>query len=100
MARVLITGCSSGFGFEAAMTFRSRGDEVFAGVRSLEGTAIDALRAVGVAPVIIDVTDEVSVERGVARILSGGAIVGPKRGEYENVLSRREREGPTRSVGG
>jgi NAD(P)-dependent dehydrogenase (short-subunit alcohol dehydrogenase family) len=33
MANVLITGCSSGFGFETALTFARRGDRVLATVR-------------------------------------------------------------------
>jgi NAD(P)-dependent dehydrogenase (short-subunit alcohol dehydrogenase family) len=74
VARVLITGCSSGFGFDAAKTFQSRGDEVFAGLRSLEGSAVEDLRAAGATPVLIDVTDDISVERGVAQVLAGGAV--------------------------
>lgn len=74
MARVLITGCSSGFGFEAAKVFQSRGDEVFAGVRSLDGPSVIELRSAGATPVMVDVTDEVSVERGVAHVLAGGSV--------------------------
>ncbi|MDC0678428.1 SDR family oxidoreductase [Sorangium atrum] len=74
MARVLITGCSSGFGFEAAKTFRARGDEVFAGVRDLSGRTVGELRELGVTPVVIDVTDDVAVERGVTQVLAAGPL--------------------------
>jgi len=74
VARILITGCSSGFGFEAAKTFSSRGDQVFAGVRDLGGASIAALRAAGATPVVIDVADDVSVERGVAQVLASGPL--------------------------
>jgi NAD(P)-dependent dehydrogenase (short-subunit alcohol dehydrogenase family) len=74
MARVLITGCSSGFGFEAAKTFRARGDEVFAGVRDLSGRTVGVLRELGVTPVVIDVTDDVAVERGVTQVLAAGPL--------------------------
>lgn len=74
MSRVLITGTSSGFGFEAVKTFRSRGDEVFAGVRDLGGRSVDELRAVGATPVLIDVGDDVAVERGVAQVLADGPL--------------------------
>ncbi|WP_437523750.1 SDR family oxidoreductase [Sorangium sp. So ce726] len=74
MARVLITGCSSGFGFEAAKTFRARGDEVFAGVRDLSARTVGELRELGVTPVVIDVTDDVAVERGVTQALAAGPL--------------------------
>lgn len=74
MARILITGCSSGFGFEAAKTFRARGDEVFAGVRDLQTESVAELRARGVTPVVLDVSDDVAVERGVAQVLAGGPL--------------------------
>jgi NAD(P)-dependent dehydrogenase (short-subunit alcohol dehydrogenase family) len=72
MAVVLITGCSSGFGLEAALAFARNGDTVCATMRNLakadtlkkraadEGVEID-LEA-------IDVTDDASVAKGLAAV--------------------------------
>ena len=73
MAVVLITGCSSGFGLEAALAFAARGDVTVATMRNL-GKA-DELReradAVGVEVEIeqLDVTDESSVSTAVAGVI-------------------------------
>lgn len=46
MANVLITGCSSGFGFESALAFARRGDRVFATMRDPgSGAALEAAAA-------------------------------------------------------
>jgi NAD(P)-dependent dehydrogenase (short-subunit alcohol dehydrogenase family) len=72
MAVVLITGCSSGFGLEAALAFARNGDVVCASMRNLdradhlwkrvadEGLDIDVER--------IDVTDAASVDAGIATV--------------------------------
>ena len=70
---VLITGASSGFGRDTAETLARAGHRVFASMRDLagrNGTHVDALRAKGIAVVELDVTDEASVERGVAQVLA------------------------------
>jgi NAD(P)-dependent dehydrogenase (short-subunit alcohol dehydrogenase family) len=70
MAVVLITGCSSGFGLEAALAFARRGDTVCATMRNLDKA--DALRkraadeGVDVDLEALDVTDETSVQAGLA----------------------------------
>ncbi len=68
MGCVLITGCSSGIGLEAAAAFGERGDTVLAGVRREESMSAVTDRCVGLAvePVLLDVTDRSSVERVVA----------------------------------
>jgi len=72
MAMVLITGCSSGFGLEAALAFARRGDTVCATMRDL-GKA-DALRTraadegVEVDLEAMDVTDDASVARGIVAV--------------------------------
>jgi len=69
MAVVLITGCSSGFGLEAALAFARRGDTVCATMRNL--TKADALRkraadeGVEVDLEALDVTDDMSVAKGI-----------------------------------
>jgi NAD(P)-dependent dehydrogenase (short-subunit alcohol dehydrogenase family) len=73
MAVALITGCSSGFGLEAALAFAGRGDVTVATMRDL-GKA-DALRTraeaaqVDVEIAQLDVTDESSIASAVAGIV-------------------------------
>jgi NAD(P)-dependent dehydrogenase (short-subunit alcohol dehydrogenase family) len=74
MARILITGCSSGFGLAMATDFAKRGDVVFAGLRNDVGTAAQILREAGAIPVAIDVLDPISVERGGATVLAEGPL--------------------------
>jgi NAD(P)-dependent dehydrogenase (short-subunit alcohol dehydrogenase family) len=72
MATVLITGCSSGFGLEAALAFARRGDTVCATMRNL--AKADALRkraadeGVEIDLVALDVTDDASVATAIAEI--------------------------------
>jgi len=74
MSSILITGCSSGFGLLTALEFARSGDEVYAGVRSVESA--DQLRAraaeqqLDVNVVTIDVLDPACVEACVAQVLS------------------------------
>jgi NAD(P)-dependent dehydrogenase (short-subunit alcohol dehydrogenase family) len=70
MAVVLITGCSSGFGLEAALAFAQAGDTVVATMRNL-GKADDLRKraadlGVEVDLEAIDVTDDASVAAGIA----------------------------------
>ena len=53
---VLITGASSGIGFQAARDLARAGHTVYAGARRVE--RMRPLRALGVAPVALDVTDQ------------------------------------------
>ena len=68
MGCVVITGCSSGIGLEAAAAFGQRGDTVVAGVRRSSSLAVVAERCDGLAvtPTLLDVTDPSSIERIVA----------------------------------
>ena len=78
MANVLITGCSSGFGFEAALVFARHGDRVFATMRN--PAAGDALRraareerlAVDVLP--LDVGDRASIDAALAAVAEAGPL--------------------------
>jgi NAD(P)-dependent dehydrogenase (short-subunit alcohol dehydrogenase family) len=54
MADVLVTGCSSGFGFLTALEFARQGDRVFAGVRSQTNTLRDAAAAEGLELTVLD----------------------------------------------
>src|SRR6266849_3485445 len=70
---ILITGASSGFGRDAAETLAHAGHRVFASMRNIadrNGPHAEALRAKGIHVVELDVTDDASVERGVAEVLA------------------------------
>ncbi len=77
MARsALITGCSSGFGLETAISLAERGWQVYASMRDTSrSTALDQ-RAAGsgvtarITVVQLDVTDLASVERAVGEVLA------------------------------
>lgn len=67
--KILITGTNSGFGRMFTETLLSKGHTVIAAMRDVEGRnaeAAAALREAGAHVVEIDVTDEASVEAGVA----------------------------------
>ncbi len=79
MSTVLITGCSTGFGKLAALTFARQGHTVFASMRNLDkaGPLQAAADAEGlkVAIVQLDVNDAASIGRAVAEVTTeAGAI--------------------------
>lgn len=71
---VLITGCSSGIGYDAAQGLRERGWRVFASCR--KQVDCDRLRAMGFDTPRIDYEDEASIESGLAEVLAatGGTL--------------------------
>lgn len=64
---ILITGASSGIGFDAAEAFARQGHRVYAAARRVE--RMEPLKALGVVPLRMDVTDEASLEAGVRTVL-------------------------------
>ena len=79
MAVVLITGCSSGFGLEAAIAFAERGDTVVATMRNLGKAETLRKRAADAGVEVhleaLDVTSDESVASGVATVIGRhGAI--------------------------
>lgn len=81
MPSVLITGCSTGFGLEAAASLGRRGWQVFATMRNLDKRAdLDArMRADATGPwelLPLDVTDQASVDACVKEVLAitGGTL--------------------------
>ena len=64
---ILITGASSGIGFDAAEAFARQGHRVYAAARRVE--RMEPLRALGVVPIRMDVTDSASMEAGVRAVL-------------------------------
>lgn len=71
---ILITGCSSGIGYDAALGLRARGWRVFASCR--KPVDCDRLRAEGFESPQIDYTDAASIESGLAEVLAatGGRL--------------------------
>jgi NAD(P)-dependent dehydrogenase (short-subunit alcohol dehydrogenase family) len=71
---ILITGCSSGIGYDAAQTLRQRGWRVFASCRQQRDC--DRLRAAGFDAPRIDHTDTASIEAGFAEVMAatGGTL--------------------------
>lgn len=66
---VLITGCSSGFGELAALTFADHGHRVFATMRTPEKSAALNARA-DITQLALDVSDSASVEAAVAQAIT------------------------------
>lgn len=71
---ILITGCSSGIGRDAALTLHARGWRVFAGCR--RAADLERLRAAGPEPVHLDYADAATLRSGVAHVLeaTGGRL--------------------------
>lgn len=67
MKVILITGASSGIGFDAARALARQGYKVYAAARRVE--RMELLREDGVVPVRMDVTDEASMRAGVDAVL-------------------------------
>lgn len=71
---ILITGCSSGIGYDSAVTLRARGWQVFASCRAEADCA--RLRAEGFDSPRIDYEDGASIESGLTEVLAatGGRL--------------------------
>ncbi|WP_092498228.1 SDR family NAD(P)-dependent oxidoreductase [Meinhardsimonia xiamenensis] len=75
MARsILITGCSSGIGRDAAMTLKARGWQVFAACR--KEADCEELRSMGLSAPRLDVDDPASIGRALDEVLAatGGRL--------------------------
>ena len=64
---VLITGASSGIGYDTAVLLAKQGHKVYAGARRLQ--KMEKLKAYGVTTIELDVTDEASIEKAVNTVL-------------------------------
>ena len=76
---ILVTGASSGFGRDTALTLTASGYRIFAGVRDPGGrnrAVANELRGKGIESVDLDVTSETSVNAALAVVLgkSGGKL--------------------------
>lgn len=65
---VLITGASSGIGHAGALRLQKAGFVVYAAARRLE--RMEDLKANGIIPLAMDLTDEASMSAGVSRIMA------------------------------
>lgn len=74
MRSILITGCSSGIGYDAAHGLRARGWRVFASCR--QAADCERLRAEGFESLVLDYSDEASIDAAVADVLdrTGGTL--------------------------
>ena len=64
---ILITGASSGIGYNAAGTLARQGHRVYAAARRLE--LMEPLKSLGVQVIRMDVTDEESMQEGVRKVI-------------------------------
>ena len=64
---ILITGASSGIGYDTAVRLAGEGHKVYGAARRVE--RMEPLREHGVVPLKMDVTDEASVVAGVAAVI-------------------------------
>lgn len=71
---ILITGCSSGIGYDAAHTLQKRGWQVFA--TSRQEADCERLRAEGLDSFTLDYADEASIKAAVSQVLerTGGTL--------------------------
>ena len=71
---ILITGCSSGIGYDAAHGLKARGWRVFAACR--QQADCDRLAAEGLETVQLDLADPASIEAALAQVLhaTGGTL--------------------------
>jgi len=71
---ILITGCSSGIGYDAAQGMRARGWRVFASCRQAQDC--DRLKGEGFDSPLIDYSDAASIKSGLAEVLAatGGTL--------------------------
>ena len=65
---ILLTGASSGIGYDTAIALAEQGHKVYAAARRIE--RMEPLRQYGITPLRMDVTDEQSMQDGVQTILS------------------------------
>lgn len=74
MAIILITGCSSGFGLEAALAFARRGDKVYATVRNtsqcIELEQLASAESLDIHPRLLDVSRSATFADFVAQLVA------------------------------
>ena len=64
---ILLTGASSGIGYDTAVALAQQGHKVYAAARRVD--RMEPLRQYGIVPLKMDVTDEASMQKGVKALL-------------------------------
>ena len=64
---ILLTGASSGIGYDTAVSLAQQGHKVYAAARRVD--RMEPLRQYGIVPLKMDVTDEASMQEGVKTLL-------------------------------
>ena len=64
---ILLTGASSGIGYDTAVALAQQGHKVYAAARRVD--RMEPLRQYGIVPLKMDVTDEASMKAGVKMLL-------------------------------
>ena len=64
---ILLTGASSGIGYDTAVALAQQGHKVYAAARRVD--RMEPLRQYGIVPLKMDVTDEASMQEGVKTLL-------------------------------
>ena len=64
---ILLTGASSGIGYDTAVALAQQGHKVYAAARRID--RMEPLREYGIVPLKMDVTDEASMQSGVKTLL-------------------------------
>ena len=64
---ILLTGASSGIGYDTAVALAQQGHKVYAAARRVD--RMEPLRQYGIVPLKMDVTDEESMKTGVKTLL-------------------------------
>lgn len=73
---IVVTGTSTGFGYDTAVTLAAAGHRVYGTMRDIAGRNAEPARkltALGITPIELDVTDQGSVDRGATKILEAAA---------------------------
>lgn len=65
---ILITGCSSGIGFDAAFALQKRGHRVIASCRAIED--VQKLSSMGLETLLLDVNDSSSIQHAFSELLN------------------------------
>lgn len=65
---ILLTGASSGIGYDTAVALAQQGHKVYAAARRVD--RMEPLRQYGIVPLKMDVTDEASMKEGVKTLLN------------------------------
>ncbi|MGQ1784226.1 MULTISPECIES: SDR family NAD(P)-dependent oxidoreductase [unclassified Saccharicrinis] len=101
--KIIITGASGGFGFLTSKALVDKGHEVVGTMRSTSGkneTVANDLKSIGVQLVDMDVTDEVSVNKGIGKALESNPEQKPQlvADAIANLLELPYGEKPMRTV--